>query len=73
MAAIGRMLMILGAAALAVGVVVWLLGRLRFRGLPGDIHYHGEHGSFYFPIVTCLVLSALLTLALWIWQWMQHR
>lgn len=43
-------------------------GRVPFRlgRLPGDIAYHGRHGGFYFPIVTCIVLSLLLTLILWL-------
>jgi hypothetical protein len=34
--------------------------------LPGDIAIGGEHGGFYFPIVTCLVVSAVLSLIFWI-------
>ena len=43
-------------------------GKLPFRlgRLPGDISYKGEHSSFYFPIVTCILLSLALTLIMWI-------
>jgi len=34
--------------------------------LPGDIVYHGRHGSFYFPVVTCIVLSLVFSLLIWI-------
>jgi len=39
---------------------------LRLGRLPGDISYQGKHGSFYFPIVTCIVLSIAFTLILWV-------
>jgi hypothetical protein len=43
-------------------------GKLPFRlgRLPGDIVHRGEHTTFYFPIVTCLVLSAAFSLLLWL-------
>jgi hypothetical protein len=37
-----------------------------FRGLPGDIRIEGEHSRVFFPIVTCVVLSAALTGVLWL-------
>ena len=54
---------LVGAGALLV-----FGGRLPFRlgRLPGDIAYQGRHGSFYFPIVTCIVVSVALTLIFWI-------
>jgi hypothetical protein len=39
---------------------------IKLGRLPGDIAWEGKHGSFYFPIVTCLVLSAALTLVMWL-------
>ena len=65
----------LGKTLLAIGFVLVVAGmflisgaRLPFRlgRLPGDIAYHGRNGSFYFPVVTCLLLSVALTLILWI-------
>ncbi|MGA2719612.1 MAG: DUF2905 domain-containing protein [Candidatus Acidiferrales bacterium] len=65
----------LGKALLAVGIVLVVVGiflvsgaRLPFRlgRLPGDIAYQGRNGSFYFPVVTCILLSLALTLILWI-------
>jgi hypothetical protein len=64
----GKILVGLGALLLCVGVLVWGAGRLGFRGLPGDIRYQGEHVKVYFPIVTSIALSVLLTLGLWLWQ-----
>jgi hypothetical protein len=68
---LGRMMVFAGVALAAIGALVWLAARpgglpLRLGRLPGDIAYQGKHGSFYFPIVTCIVLSVALTLVMWI-------
>ena len=73
---LGRVMVFAGAALLVVGVLVWLAaGRegfpLRLGRLPGDIAYQGKHGSFYFPVVTCILLSVVLTLILWLVQWLK--
>jgi hypothetical protein len=70
---IGRMLLVAGLVLAAVGAGVWLLGRAGFRGLPGDVSYEGQHVRFYFPIVTCLLISAVLTGAVWLWRWFSGR
>jgi hypothetical protein len=65
---LGRALLIFGLLIAAIGAIL-LAGPklpLRIGRLPGDISYHGRHGTFYFPIATCIVLSMVLTLALWI-------
>lgn len=62
-----------GVILALVGLVVWGLGRMGFRGLPGDIRYESENVRIYVPIVTCLVLSAVLTLGLWLWRWLAGR
>jgi hypothetical protein len=41
---------------------------LRLGRLPGDIYLRGRHTSFYFPLVTCLILSAILSLAMWLFR-----
>jgi len=65
---IGKVLLVLGGVLVIFGALMLLGGRLPFRfgRLPGDIVYQGRHGSVYFPIVTCTVLSLLLTLVFWI-------
>lgn len=70
---IGKLLMVLGGGLLLIGAAVWALGQSGFRGLPGDIRYQGEHVRFYFPIVTCIVLSAAMTVVLWIFQWLGRK
>jgi hypothetical protein len=63
-----KLLLIAGIALVVVGGFFVFGGRLPFRlgRLPGDIAYQGKSGSFYFPIVTCILLSVALTLILWI-------
>jgi hypothetical protein len=64
---LGKMLLIAGVVLAGAGALFLFGGRLPFRlgRLPGDIAYQGRHGSFYFPIVTCIVLSVALTLLMW--------
>ncbi|GAB4040252.1 DUF2905 domain-containing protein [Spirosoma gilvum] len=62
---IGKYIILIGAAIVMVGVVVYLFGdKLSWLGrLPGDIRIEGKNGGgFYFPIVTCIVVSVLLNL-----------
>lgn len=65
---LGKLLLIGGLVLAGVGVLLMVGGRLPFRlgRLPGDVSYHGRSGSFYFPIVTCILLSVALTLIMWI-------
>ena len=74
---LGKLLVFAGAALAAVGVFMWLAARpgglpLRLGRLPGDIAYQGKHGSFYFPVVTCILISLALTLILWLVQWLKR-
>ncbi len=61
---LGRALLIFGAVSVVVGAVLYFGARLPFRlgRLPGDIIHRGEHTTFYFPIVTCLVISVVLSI-----------
>jgi hypothetical protein len=63
-----RMLIFFGIVLVAVGVVLLLLGRtsLPLGKLPGDIVYRGKHSTVYFPLATCLLLSVLLSIALYV-------
>ena len=61
------MLVILGLAIAILGVVLWSgIGRGWFGRLPGDINYNRGNFSFHFPVITCLILSLVLTLLLWL-------
>jgi hypothetical protein len=65
---LGRILLMVGGLLVVVGAFFYLGGKLPFRlgRLPGDIVHEGKHGTFYFPIVTCLLLSVALSLLLWL-------
>jgi hypothetical protein len=65
---LGKLLLLGGIVLLIIGAFFVFGGRLPFRlgRLPGDIAYQGKNSSFYFPIVTCIVLSVALTLILWV-------
>lgn len=61
----GRLLMILGAAIFAAGLFFYFGGRLNFLGhLPGDIHISRGQTDFYFPIVSCALVSLIGTILL---------
>jgi hypothetical protein len=67
---LGRMLIVLGLVLVAAGVLLSFGGRLPLRlgRLPGDLYFHGKNSSFYFPIATCVLLSLLLSLAMWLFR-----
>jgi len=62
---LSKMLVLTGIFITLLGLAVWLVPKIPWLGkLPGDIRYQGERVTFYFPVVTCLVLSVLLTILL---------
>ena len=65
---IGRTLLLLGGVLVIVGSLLLFGGKLPFRlgRLPGDIVWQGKNGSVYFPIVTCIVLSVILSVVFWL-------
>jgi Protein of unknown function (DUF2905) len=66
---LGRFLVIAGVLLVGLGLLFMAGSRFSFFGLgrlPGDIVYKGKNSSFYFPIVSCLILSVVLTLVLWV-------
>ena len=65
---LGRTLLVLGVLLVFIGALLYFGGKLPLRlgRLPGDIMYRGEHTTFYFPIVTCLLLSLGLSLFFWL-------
>ena len=58
----------MGVGLIVVGLFLTFGDRLpvRLGRLPGDIRIEGKNGGFYFPVVTCLLLSAVLTLLMWL-------
>ena len=64
---LGKLLLVSGLALAVVGGFLLVSGKLPLRlgRLPGDIVYKGSNSSFYFPIVTCILLSVVLSLLMW--------
>ena len=67
---IGRSLLVLGIVLVVIGAFLYFSGRLPFRlgSLPGDLSWQGKHTTVYFPIVTCLLVSAVLSLVAWLFS-----
>ena len=60
---VGKFLMIIGAVVLVLGFILWSGLAPKWLGrLPGDIRVEREQGAFYFPIVTCIIISIVLSL-----------
>lgn len=65
---LGKLLIFFGGVLVVIGIIVVLAGRanLPLGRLPGDIVYRGKNTTFYFPLATCIVLSILFSLVMWI-------
>ena len=74
---LGKVLVCVGLMIVAVGLVLWLAGGrgwLDWLGrLPGDIRAGGENFRVYFPIVTCVIISVVLTLVLTVISWFSRK
>ena len=69
MSGLGKMLIVFGVILAVVGVVLLLAPKIPWLGkLPGDITYRGERFTFYFPLATCILLSILLSLILYLFR-----
>jgi Protein of unknown function (DUF2905) len=66
----GRLLIIAGAFLIVMGVLIALGDKLPLRigRLPGDIYVRGKHTSFYFPIVSCILFSLVLSFVFWLFR-----
>jgi hypothetical protein len=62
---LGKIVIIIGVVMTMIGVVLWSGLAPKWLGrLPGDVRIEREHSAFYFPIVTCIIISILLSLLL---------
>ena len=68
MAGMGRLLVVAGLLVAGIGLFLMLGDKLPFRigRLPGDIVWKGKNTTFYFPLMTCIVLSLLLSFVMWL-------
>ena len=68
---LAKTFIIVGIILILIGVILSFAGKIPWLGrLPGDIAIKKENFSFYFPLTTCLLLSALLSLVIFLWR---HR
>jgi uncharacterized protein YybS (DUF2232 family) len=66
---LGKLLVVVGLVITVIGALLWSgIGKGWLGRLPGDIHYSKGDFSFHFPIVTCLLISIILTLLLWLFR-----
>ncbi len=64
---LGKLLVVLGLVLVAAGALLWKTGALDGLGkLPGDLFVQKGNATFYFPLVTCLIISLVLTLVMWL-------
>lgn len=67
MSELGKWMFIFGLVLAGLGLVFWSgFGRAWIGRLPGDIHYVRGNFSFHFPLTTCILLSFLLSIVLWL-------
>lgn len=67
MAPLGKGLILLGLLLIGAGVLLWAVGRVPYLGrLPGDIHIQRGNTSFYFPLATCIILSLVVSVILFL-------
>jgi hypothetical protein len=66
---LGKIVVVIGVVVTLIGLVMWSGFAPKWLGrLPGDIRIEREHSAFYFPIVTCIILSIVLSLLLSIFR-----
>lgn len=73
---LGRFLVVFGVILVTPGLLLMAGVKLPFSSLgrlPGDVAFKGNHFQFYFPIVTCAIVSVVLTAILWIISFLAKR
>ena len=66
---LGRTLLLLGVILVGLGLLLMFAGKIPVLGkLPGDFVFRKGNFTFYFPLVTSILLSLLLTLLLWLFR-----
>jgi len=63
---VGKWLIFVGTAIVVLGALMVLLGRVGLFKLPGDLQFGGKNWRVFFPIASCIILSIILTLILWL-------
>jgi len=63
---LGKWLIIAGLFIVLVGSLVLILGRFGLFRLPGDLEFGSKNWKFYFPLASCVIISVILTLIMWL-------
>lgn len=68
MQAVGKILILVGCIVIFIGIILWFFGSKLgwFGNLPGDIKVEKENFRFYFPITTMIIVSAFLSIVIWL-------
>ena len=68
MSDVGKILVVIGLGLVALGLLIWLGGKMNLPlgRLPGDIRIDRPNFKFYFPLTTCLLISIVVTLIAWL-------
>ncbi len=70
----GWILLIVGLFIAGIGLVWIIAPSIPWLGrLPGDVRYEGEHVRFYFPVITCLLLSLIVSGLVWLIRWLTRQ
>ncbi len=72
MAEIGRVLLLVGVALAILGLILTYLPGLRLGRLPGDFTIELKSGRIYIPLATCILLSVVFSLLLWLIGWLRR-
>lgn len=68
MPAIGKTLIIIGIIMIGLGSLLVFCGKIPFLGkLPGDVYIQRKDFTFYFPVTTSILISAIVSLIFWLW------
>ena len=65
---VAKILVVIGLGIAGLGALIWLAGKagLPLGRLPGDIRIDRDNFKFYFPLTTCILISLVLTLVMWL-------
>jgi len=63
---LGKIILLIGLGFAAMGLIVMLLASLGLFKLPGDLTFSGKNWKIYFPLASCILLSIIMTLILWL-------
>lgn len=65
---LGKILIISGLLLVGIGLLLTFASKFGYTRLPGDIRFERENFTFFFPLGTCLLISLLLSLVLWLFR-----